>query len=180
MLTIDLKKDIQPLKQKLRSTLSQDDYISIIRLISKHRDDLAQIIRQIDETKYDFDKMTLQNTKNMKQSDAKIFIKKMVSTFITEGVVDYNTEFPNMIVSCAESVENTEKKNRNTEKIPHCSKGNLIVQNLDEMCSLLAYDLTNELKSKYFFDNIWANLLVDYFNFIVRPHETIFISPVKS
>ncbi len=159
-------KNIQPTKAAIKNLVDKTDFVSIMKRVNSYRHDVKRMTDEILAAKYDFDKITFQKVRSMKHADVKKMLMSIVSEFAVEGSIT-DDKFPNMFVACEEM-----------GKTSYCRDGKFITSNLDKMCDLLAFDLTNQLKSKYFFDNIWGSTIVDYFKFVERPNEAITVELV--
>lgn len=124
---------------------------------------------------YTFDKMIIQRIQKLKtREEIRAEIAKITNNFIIVNE-DFNVsdiKFPNMYVPCKDLGANT----------GYCGgpkKDHLIINKpIDEFIDLLAADITNPLKVKYILNNIWSDIIVDYFNFEEHPDEVVKVYPI--
>jgi len=139
--------------------------------ISNHKDLKKSILDEIDNNKFQFDKIYLTKFKLMTKKELiselhniskKLFIIKEKDNFIKDDF-----EFPNILLPCKED-----------SSADFCDKDKLIIskQNLDMYLIILAGDIHNPIKSQYIFSAFFVNNNVNLFTFKNYPSEKIFIS----
>lgn len=139
----------------------------ISRFITIHHDK-KQMMNDIDETKFNFDKVNLEKLKQMPYDQVFDKLKQLSkqSIEIGEPTGSKNSPFimPNMLTACG-----TDKS------IQYCSGSKLLVpkNKLEEILRILAADIINPTKWKWLFNSIFVEKTIDYFKFIQRPDETI-------
>ncbi len=170
---LSAQTDVATTKRSIKQLVHPADYDAISKVIHQTRSrTVAVTVDEVMKHRYQFDQTTLASLRGLKSSDVVAILVKTAEHFAVERELPTNEfEFPNMFVSCQEMI--------NAPTYCTTTKQQLIVPNLRELCELLAYDLSNELKSKFFFNNIWAELLVDYFKFINHANENITVTPIR-
>jgi hypothetical protein len=120
-------------------------------------------IEDIESHAFIFDKITINKLKSLSDSEMVTELKSIANEFTVQGVANIKN-FPNIYEPCKST----------HDSIQYCSKRKLIIdQPIDDLVSLLMSDLKNELKSKFLLDTIWYDTIVNYFDFIRRPNESI-------
>jgi SepF-like predicted cell division protein (DUF552 family) len=144
----------------------------ISRYISQHHDK-KQLIEDITTGYFNFDKVLLDKLKHMEYDKVLAELHNMAKKFVKIGDVTKvkKFRFPNMLISCDQAIKISKK----SESIGYCSENKFIIKKnqLDEMLSILAYDVINPSKWKWLFNNVFIEKSVDFFRFIRRPNETI-------
>lgn len=126
--------------------------------------DKKSLIEDITLHTFTFDKITINKLKSITDiNEITKLLKEIANEFTIVGTANVRN-FPNIYEPC---------KSSHTD-FGHCNKRKLIIdQPIDDLISLLISDLKNELKSKFLLDTIWYDTVVNYFDFIRRPNETI-------
>lgn len=151
----NLLKPIKQLKKQLEELLPQDAFISILKEVNRAHykwSNKAQVLSQIKNTTYSFDKKTMKQLIEMDRYELLEELRKIATNFTIEMELK-DGDFPNIYMTC-----------ENSDAI-YCDNGRLIVKSLDEMVRFLADDLKNELKRQYFLTDIWIENYIDYFSF---------------
>ena len=135
--------------------------------------DKTAVCAQIDEYTYDFDRMSIRDLSSDTQSHHDVVLK--LRPLCTRFAIDRRdlektlpvvlTAFPNIYSACIDGG-------------PHCHAGKLVVDDLDANIDLLAADLTNSIKRKYILTGLFMEIIIDYFDFIKRAGETIYVERV--
>ena len=131
-------------------------------------------ISAIDNTIYEFDKLTLTKLKRLSKKALISELENISKQFSVEQKLEKkaNDEFPNVYLPCEHVKDASAPTDRN--HIIYCSGKKLIVnKDFKTMVSLLADDLRNPLKSKYMFSGMFVNNIISYFKFESRPQEII-------
>ena len=171
-------KEINNFAEKLENLVeNESDYDLIIKQINANKKGTNQkiinsSIEVIKQTNYNFDKMTINNLKKMKINKVITELRAIVKDFTTIGKISDNIKFQNMYMSCSD-INTFEKKIQE-----YCDKNKLIVESqkiLDNLIHLLAMDIKSPLKLKYIFSSVFSYNIINYFDFIKRPHENISI-----
>ena len=138
--------------------------------ISTHKNK-QRLINNINSIFYTFDKVHINQFKLLSKSDIVKELKK-ISKNIVEITPESdikkkitNSEFPNMLESCHHNMN-------------YCKNKKLIITNkkLNELLEIMASDILNPFKEKYFFDTAFVNNIVSFFKFKKRGYETITIT----
>jgi hypothetical protein len=140
----------------------------IARYITVHHDK-AQMSDDIHTTYFDFDRVGLEKLKTSEYKKVLHELHRLSKIFVKIGDIDKQKDFhfPNMLLSCGQ----LGKK----DSIDYCSGSKFIIKKdkLDEILSILAYDIINPAKWKWLFNSIFIEKSVDFFKFIRRPNEHI-------
>jgi hypothetical protein len=134
--------------------------------------DKKQMIYDITNTYFNFDKVSLENFKNQPIKKIKEQLHKLSKQFTVIGTIKYNTfKFPNMFVACKSANQGSKSK----ESVGYCSGNKLIIEKnkLDVLLDVLAHDISNPSKWKWLFNSIFIEKSVDFFKFIRRKSEHI-------
>lgn len=125
------------------------------------------LLSQIDATVYDFDRVTMNKLKLLGLEDLKVELRRISNSFAVEKNFDTTAiKFPNIYMHCAELIDVS----------GYCDNAKLMVnQSIDELVNILAADLQDDLKSKYLLNNMFMDIVVDYFRFTKWSTEVITI-----
>lgn len=163
-------KNLEPLKKLLDEITDMEDNIKLKNIISKFitvHHNKKQMISDIHETYFNFDRVEFEKMKTMDYKDVLKRIHHLSKRFVTFGDVEKkkNFTFPNILTSCESS----------NDINGYCAKGKFIIkkEKLNEILSILAHDIINPSKWKWLFNSIFIEKTVDYYKFIRRPGETI-------
>lgn len=145
--------------------------IQINNYVIKHRDK-SQLLTQIDITNYNFDKLKINSFKVMpkdKLITELLKISKQIVIIVKDSEINkalHNIEeFPNMFISC---------QNNNSTSV-YCKQNKLVITstNLQNLLNIMAADILNPFKSKFFFNALFTDNIINYLKFIKRPDEYI-------
>lgn len=121
------------------------------------------LLNSISTTNYDFDKKTLNEIKKISGPELYNAVHQIAQKIAIHKDLSDNIKFPNVYIPCDVN-----------PKIDYCHNKLLILNKpIEEYSRLLAADLSNNIKSKYILHNVWTEMYVDYFNFIVRLSDVI-------
>lgn len=171
----DFKKGFTAFQQKISSMLEEfpdDKAVMITQITTFYYGDFdkKKLIADIKSTRYQYDNITINGIKKLEHSEIKKELRSIAKDFVSESEIDENGEFPNVYLPCSDS----------HEKALYCSGKKLIVgDQLDKLVDILASDIMNPLKEKYLLSGIFDDTIVEYFNFIINPMETIMISKIE-
>jgi len=127
-----------------------------------------ELLDIIDITSYEFDSSTLiklneEFSKNNNIENIKNVILNEIDKFTIYKPNYSPKSFPNIFEPCI-----------NIEGEVYCENRKLIINWAPEtLCSLLASDLSNELKRKWIINGLFTEGIIDYFKFIKHPNERI-------
>jgi hypothetical protein len=168
----DFSKDTTDIKKILGSIADNEDLIKIKKFIYNYitiSHNKVELIKDIQESYFNFDRIQLEELKNLPYTQAKKRLMDISKNIIKFGNVDAKKGFkiPNILVSCAEK----------HESVDYCDSDKFIMtrEKHEELISILAYDITNSLKWKWLFNSIFIEKIIDYFLFRQRPNEKITI-----
>ncbi len=167
----NFKKDVSDFRRELRNILKEypADYAFIqTQLISFYHMyfDKTTLIDQINNTVYDFDRVTMNKLKKLPIEEMKKELKKISESFSVQKDFDStDVKFPNIYMPC--SVDS---------QTGYCDKSKLIINKpVDELIDILANDLMDDLKSKYLLNAVFIDTVVDYLKFTRYNSEIITI-----
>jgi len=132
----------------------------------------SYLLQQIDTTNYNFDKLKINTFKEMSTTQliAELLkLSKQIVTIVKETDVNKAlnnlVEFPNMFISC---------QNNNITAV-YCKKNKLLITEaaLHNLLQIMASDILNPFKSKFFFNALFTDNIISYLKFIKRPNEYI-------
>lgn len=138
----------------------------ISRYVISHHDK-KQLLEDISESYFDFDKVELDRLKQLDQADVYVELQSLAKKFVKIGTLNKaKFKFPNILVSCSEVSK---------QSADYCHGKQFIIEKkqLDEILRILAADITNPMKLKWMFNSIFINKTVNFFKFIRRAGETI-------
>lgn len=171
----DFNKNLDNLREFITEIEDVEDIAKIKAIISRYmvtHHDKKQMIYDITNTYFNFDKVSLENFKNQPIKKIKEQLHKLSKQFTVIGTIKYNTfKFPNMFVACKSANQGSKSK----ESVGYCSGNKLIIEKnkLDVLLDVLAHDISNPSKWKWLFNSIFIEKSVDFFKFIRRKSEHI-------
>jgi hypothetical protein len=171
----NFRKEIITFRKSLRAILKEypgDTNMIYTQLTSFYYGNFNKelLIQSIANTVYDFDRVTLARLRKLPRDEQKIELKKIANTFAIEK--EFETDkiaFPNVYLPCADM---------STVETPaaYCKGSKLMVNTpIDEFISILAADISDDLKAMYLLNNIWMDTIVDQFNFTKNNNEVVTI-----
>ena len=175
--------DVTKFRSALRKIISNAD-VAVINdqiLAARHGRivDKNTLMQQIDEYTYEFDRTTLAELGQLRDHDDAVSKLRPICERIAieRNAIAGNTgdagAFPNIYNACASGNNHNGSTSHTT-----CSKGKLIVDDLSVMVDLIAADLINPIKAKYILAGLFMDIIINYFDFIKRPGETISVERV--
>jgi hypothetical protein len=168
----DFRKDTDGLRKELREILK--DYPADLKKINDQlrwlyhiRFDKPRLYSLMEDTVYEFDRTILNKLKRLDGQELVDSLVELSSEFCIQRDIDTTKiQFPNIFVPCTDSKDNT----------GICEKRKLIVNRpITDLAELLAADLKNDLKSRYIFESLYTDTIVNYFHFDRYPDEIITI-----
>jgi hypothetical protein len=153
-----------------------DDYRMIHRLVYHDTDTIRRNDRPrtnardtrkiINESVFNFDRRLYHRLRGMPHRK----LAKHLFTLLSPRTVNRTptiVEFPNMLSSCG---------SRSTD-LQYCAGSKFMIptQRLRQLCVIMASDILNPVKSRYLINPAFALNVINYFQFISRPHEHISI-----
>ena len=172
-------KDMHQVREFIKTISDVEDINKLKNIISRFittHHDKKIMYADIQETKFNFDRVNLEKLKTLKYEEVLSKIRQMASTSIKVGEVHSSKSkpfvIPNILTACSS------KGGKNAPD--YCASGKLIVpkDKLEEILKTLAYDIINPSKWKWLFNSIFVEKTIDYFRFIQRPAETITVETV--
>lgn len=163
----DLKKKVEELKKQVRSILHEHNadmqqIINQIMVFFYRKISKENLIAQIKNTIYKFDRMTLNRIFTMEHDEIVKLLHEISPKFAIEQKNNIHN-FTNVYVACKDMINKAE----------YCVGDKLMVTSMEEMIKFLADDLSNELKRQYMLTNIWVDNYIDFFSFTARKNEKI-------
>jgi hypothetical protein len=166
-------KDMSNIREFIKNIKDTEDMNKLKNIISRFitvHHDKKIMYKDIEETKFNFDKVILEKLKLLKYDEVLVKLKQLSANSILVGEIKSTNSnpftMPNILTACSSN------KSTTTE---YCSGNKLIVpkDKLDEILKTLAFDIINPSKWKWLFNSIFVEKTIDYFKFIQRPSETI-------
>jgi hypothetical protein len=178
----------EPIRKKIKKILNSNEKTAVkfsSTIIDKLKDvlhrypsDLRNVVKMmtypdpehiLDNSFLEFDKCIVTQLVDMSVVNCKTEVKKILAKYIMIGSPKFNIDVPNMISSCITS---------NTAQSPYCKNKKLIMsqKKFDEYIDILVMDIRNPLKNKYLTLYTFIPRSIDYFDFIIRPNEKIYIT----
>jgi hypothetical protein len=155
---------------------NKNDYLMLQAQLSEFYSmqyDEKLLIANINMTVYEFDRISMNKFKNLGFNSLKTELKKIVGEFATEGKIEKSINFSNVYLPCSYTISATGNQN----SINYCDKRQLIIDpavvKIDDLVSILAYDILNPLKVRYMFSGIFTDNVISYFNFESHSNEII-------
>jgi hypothetical protein len=139
----------------------------------EHRDK-NKLLDQIETGFYNFDNIYVNSLKSMDKKQIVAELKK-----VSKNIVEISTEqqikkasseiFPNMLVSCQGNFQNF-----------YCKRKKLIItsKNLELLLNIMSEDILNPFKQRWIFSIIFSYNIVNFFRFIKRKDEKIYINVI--
>jgi hypothetical protein len=165
-------KTMKPLRQFIdKEILDNEDSNKIKNIISKYLNvhhKKSQMIKDIKDTYFNFDKILLEKLKYLPYEEVLTQLHIISKSFVKFGdISNKNFIFPNIILSC-----NNIKKNNSYQ---YCVNNKLLIQKkqLDKILNIIAYDIINPYKWKWLFNSAFIEKSVNFFKFIRHSSETI-------
>jgi hypothetical protein len=131
----------------------------------------AMLIAAIEETKYDFDNITINRLRGLPVPEIVSELEKICTNIVVdEETIPHIVHFPNIYAtSCAEDKGGANRKDYCTET------GKLIVRDLKGMLEILAGDIKSDIRVRYLTDVTFESSVVDFMRMEKHPNETITI-----
>ena len=170
----DFNKNIEVIRDFLKEIEDVEDATKLKNIIGRYvtqHHDRKQMLNDVDGTYFNFDRITLEKIKTMPVKKVYDELQKLAKTFIKIGKINVsNFNFPNILVAC-----------NSKNSTDYCSGNKLIIdkKKLDGILEIIAHDIINPSKWKWIFSSVFIDKFVDYFKFIRRKNETIFIELVS-
>jgi len=184
---LDFQKNLKDIIMKNVDGTAQtnkNDYLMLQAQLSEFYSmqyDEKLLIANINMTVYEFDRISMNKFKNMGFNSLKTELKKIVGEFATEGKIEKSINFANVYLPCSYTILSTAKPDQNS--INYCSGRQLVIDpavvKIDDLISILAYDILNPLKVRYMFSGIFTDNVISYFNFESHPNEIIRAVPLQ-
>lgn len=182
----DIKKIMKNIKGRGGVIINKFSSNIIVRLrdvLKEYPRDLHNIIKMmmhddpehtLDNSFLEFDKYIVTRLVAMSAQRCKDTIQNMLSKHIVIGEPSYAVNMPNMLSSCVSAISST---GANTT-LPYCKDKRLIISQdrFDEYLDILVMDIQNPLKAKYLTLYTFIPRSIDYFDFIIRPNEKIYVT----
>jgi hypothetical protein len=144
----------------------------VVSYISKNYSK-AELIQNINDTKFNFDMLELESIKKMSHKEVFNKLKKISSQFVKFGDIEKvkNFIFPDILSACNDSSKENKFENS------YCESAKFIIKEskLNELLLIMASDILNPDKWKWIFNSVFIEKNINYFKFIRRPNESIFI-----
>lgn len=166
----NFKKDLSQFRKELRLLLK--DYPADLKIVFNQLlafysayFDKPSLFEQIDNTIYEFDRVTMNKLRNLPRDGLKTELKLIAESFTVQRDFDStNVKFPNIYMPCGEM----------TDVTGYCEKNKLIINKpLDEFVDILATDLMDDLKSKYLLNAALGDTVLDYLVFTKYSSELV-------
>ena len=166
-------KDMTKLREFIKTIEDVEDVNKLKNIISRFittHHDKKQMLNDIEESKFNFDRVNLEKLKLMKYGDVlnklRVLAKQSIVIGEPTGSKSFPFIMPNMLTACGVD-----------KSLQYCSGSKLLVpkNRLEEILQILAFDIINPSKWKWLFNSIFVEKTIDYFKFIQRPSEIITI-----
>lgn len=168
----NFKKDISGFRKEIRALLKDypaDYNILQNQLLAFYYEHFnkEELIRQIDLTTYEFDRVTMNRLKKLPREELKVELRKLAEQFSVQKDFDSTgVKFPNIYMPCEDM----------TDETGYCDKKKLIINRpIDDFIDILATDLMDDLKSKYLMNAIYMDNIRSYLEFTVWQTEIVTI-----
>ena len=150
------------------------DILKITQQINNYKisHDKKTLFEKIDSSMYIFDKIKINSFKIMEKKKLISELHKLSKRIVqieseksVTKVIGNLTEFPNMFISCQDI----------SSDVIYCKKNKLVIteKNLTVLLEIMASDILNPIKSKWIFNIIFTDNIINFLKFIHRPNETI-------
>jgi hypothetical protein len=161
----DFNRGMKKFKQSIEKLIPREDFLKITEKISSMillgTFTRKRLSRALDQTNFSFDQLTLNEVTALDKEHAAIKMRGIATEFAVFGRPPSDAQFQNIYIGCA-----------GDDRQMFCRGKKLICDRpLEELADLLAGDLLNPLMRRYIFESSQSH--VDYFKFIVRPHEIL-------
>jgi len=162
----DFNKDLSKLRDFIDDIKDLEDIVKIKNIISRYvsiHHDKKQMLKDIQNTYFNFDKISLEQLRNKTQPQIYESLQILGAKFVKFGTPKIN-KFPNMFMACDSN-----------EKLAYCDKNKLIIEKprFNEIVQIIASEIVNPAKWKWIFSNAFIIRSVNYFKFIRRKNESI-------
>lgn len=163
-------EDMSKLREFITTIKDEEDVHrlkTIIGMFITQHHDRKLLVKDIEETKFNFDRVNLEKLKTLEHKEVleKLKILGKSSIIVKEPGKSEHSGFimPNMLTSCEKGTTD------------YCENKKLMVSpdRYDEILNILAYDIINPTKWKWLFNSIFVEKTIDFFKFIQRSNETI-------
>jgi len=165
----NLNKNTDELREIINNIEDNEDKIKLKNLTNQFIiiNDKKLFIDILENTRFNFDKKELDELKDKSLSQIKLTLLKIANTFTVNAKLNYNTPMNNFITTCNNKKENL-----------YCYNKKIIIdkKHLDNIIDIISNDIQNPLKWKWIFNPIFIDGVVNFLQFIKRPHETIYIT----
>lgn len=123
----------------------------------------------LDNSFLELDKYVITELISLPVKQCREKVCSILQKYIVIGEPSFKNDIPNMLTSCI---------NADNEFSPYCKTKKLIIpkKKLDEYIDILVMDIKNPLKTKYLTLYTFIPRSIDYFDFINRPNEKIYIT----
>ena len=150
------------------TTLKQQDYNSLVTVVNSATTSFTNkinIYTIIDQTIYNFDRMTINKFKTMESQEIKKELLAMSKKIVQFGNPPKTKEIPNILTACGTS----------THPTYYCRGSKLIIPEVKfkKLLDILVSDIKNPLKEKWLFNPIFAENIINYLKFEIHPLESI-------
>ena len=161
-------KDLSNVRDFINKLEDSEDVHKLKNIISRYvstHHDKKQLILDIKDTYFNFDKVALEKLKGKDSTYIKTELYKLASKFVKIGKVKI-TKFQNMFIACDAN-----------ERLGYCEKSKLVIEKkrLNDIIEILATEVANPTKWKWLFNNVFIDRTVSFFRFIRRKNETVTI-----
>jgi ribosomal protein S17E len=167
-------KNMDAIKQLINNLNDIEDSTKLKNIIARYitnHHDKKQMLDDVNTSYFNFDRIELEKLKTLDYNSVLDELHRMSKKFVKFGDINKQKkfQFPNILISCDQDIKG--------QSIDYCSNGKFIVKKnqLDEILSILAYDIINPSKWKWLFNSVFIEKSVDFFKFMRRPNETITI-----
>lgn len=170
----DFNKNLDGIRNFITTIEDVEDVAKLKNIISRYmtaHHDKKQLLADIDNTYFTFDRVTVEEIKRMPASKINEQLHKLSKQFVTIGSIKNKSfVFPNMFVACGSA-------KASKESISYCSGTKLIIEKkkLDNILAILSHDIANPAKWKWLFNPLFVDKSVNFFKFIRRKAEHITI-----
>ena len=164
-----LNKNTDELREFIELVNDNEDKIKLKNISNQFiiNNDKKLFIEVLENTKFNFDKKELEELKNKSLVQIKNELNKIASKFTVNGKINYNNNMNNFITLCDIKKDNM-----------YCDGKKIIIDknHLNNIIEIISGDIKNPIKWKWIFNPIFIDGVVNFLQFIKRPHEYIYIS----
>jgi len=173
----NLNKDFDDLMCDISDLIVDcDDYgkikSQICEYVNNHHDKKI-LFAEIDDSSYKFDRKLLEKIKQLPSDKLYGELKTISKKFVEYGDVKKlgDFEFPNMYIAC-QLLENKSFSQS------YCKNKKFIIdkKELDDLLKIMTADILNPVKSKWLFNDILSDNVLNFFKFLRRVDEHILVS----